>query len=77
VRKHAHAGRVQVALSKEDRGLAIIVTDDGVGFEADGGEGHFGLQTMTERAVSVGGRLNIHSTPDQGTEVALWLPLLD
>jgi len=52
--------------------------DDGVGFnlqEALGENGsHFGLQTMRERAESVGGQLKVDSAPGVGTTVVVRMP---
>jgi signal transduction histidine kinase len=36
---------------------------------------HFGLQTMKERAASIGGILNIRSTPSEGTNMVLTIPI--
>lgn len=87
VRKHANATHVDVVLAHENGGLAIRVADDGCGFVAPAssngtaaaanGAYSFGLQTMVERAESVGGRLTIESEPQQGTVVHLWVPLLN
>lgn len=41
-----------------------------------GGEGHFGLSVMRERAAQVGGRLEVRSAPGRGTEVLLTVPCL-
>jgi len=76
VRKHAQAQSVQVLLSQHDDCLNVTVTDDGLGFLPSKGRQHFGLHTMRERAESVGGGLEVHSKPNQGTKVELWLPLL-
>ncbi len=76
VRKHARAGCIDVTLLVRDGYLRVDIADDGVGFEAPGGGRRFGLQTMRERAESVGGQLSIHSSPNQGTRVELHLPLL-
>jgi PAS domain S-box-containing protein len=75
VRKHARAQHIEVQLHHEDEGLAITVTDDGVGFETSNDDLHFGLQTMVERADSIGGRLDLRSAPHEGTQVRLWVPL--
>lgn len=82
VRKHAHATRVDVNLSRDNGGLALIIDDDGRGLDKDAVSGtngsahNFGLQTMVERAESVGGALKIHSEPQRGTTVRLWMPLV-
>ena len=39
--------------------------------------GHFGLLGMRERAERLGGELQLHSEPGQGTEVEVTVPLLD
>jgi signal transduction histidine kinase len=79
VRKHARAGAVTVTLAAEDGRLLVRVIDDGCGFnmaavQAETGE-RFGLETMRERAESIGGALEVTSAPGQGTTVALVVPV--
>jgi two-component system sensor histidine kinase UhpB len=73
--RHASASRVDVSLRRADGRVELRVRDDGTGLRSDNiGEG--GIRTMRERAVSIGGRLEIRSgngTP--GTEVRLELPV--
>lgn len=76
VRKHARASRVRVRLSARADCLCVSVADDGVGINGQASRRHFGLQTMRERAESVGGGLTVGSRPGEGTQVELWLPLL-
>lgn len=74
VRKHAHARQVEIRLSLTPQRLHVTVADDGQGFEPLAvGQGHFGLQTMRERAESVGGRLTVTSGRT-GTQLEAWLP---
>jgi len=76
VRKHAQAKHVFVAMTSLNDQLEIDITDDGIGFTAGTvPHGHFGLQTIRERADSVGGRVAISSQPGQGTSITLNLPL--
>lgn len=75
VRKHAGASQVRVHLGCREGVLAVTITDDGQGFEMPIPAGHFGLLTMRERAESVSGGLTVTSTPGQGTQVNLWLPV--
>jgi PAS domain S-box-containing protein len=69
--KHAHAQWVEVQLHFVDDKVCLIVRDDGVGFEpAEAGQGGgVGLRGMEERARRVQGRLDVASTPGQGTTV--------
>jgi two-component system, NarL family, sensor histidine kinase UhpB len=50
------------------------VRDDGMGFRSvpkANGRAHLGLSGMRERALLVGGRLNIYSEPGEGTTIEL------
>lgn len=77
VRKHAKASSVCVELATRNAWLEVLVTDDGVGLpKVATSNRHFGLQTMRERAESVGGVLTVVSQPGRGTTVTLRLPLL-
>lgn len=74
VRKHARAQRVEVRLNLTAQRLHLTVADDGQGFSvAAVGQGHYGLQTMRERAESAGGCLNVTSG-GEGTRLEAWLP---
>jgi signal transduction histidine kinase len=79
VERHAAAHRVAIGLNFEDRGLRLLVKDDGIGFDAENnadGEsnGSQGLPGMTERAHLIGSRLTIHSEMGTGTTVDVWVP---
>jgi signal transduction histidine kinase len=77
VRKHAQANAINVNFMVYDEYVKVVVVDDGVGFQQDiVGHSHFGLQTMRERAESVGGILSVNSIPGQGTRVELSLPFV-
>jgi signal transduction histidine kinase len=70
--KHAHArtGEVRVFV---DRGrLRVVVRDDGTG----GADPHgHGLVGMADRAVALGGRLDVESPAGGGTVVTATFPL--
>jgi nitrate/nitrite-specific signal transduction histidine kinase len=81
VRKHAGASTVQVRLAETPGGVEAVVQDDGRGFDPHRARGrgndalpHFGLATMRERAESVGGALEITSSPGSGTRVLVRTP---
>ncbi|MDP2948091.1 MAG: GAF domain-containing protein [Chloroflexota bacterium] len=76
VRKHANATHVGVRFELQDSWAQITVEDDGQGFEtvqARRGR-HFGLQTMRERAESIGGKLAVESKVGAGTRVVVRVP---
>lgn len=74
--KHARAAQVAVRLAQEGKDVVMSIRDDGIGFDA-GGEfpGHLGLRSMRERIERIGGELQIHSAPGQGTAIEARLNL--
>jgi two-component system, NarL family, sensor histidine kinase UhpB len=71
--QHAQASRVDVELCSVGRTM-LRVRDDGSGFTSvprANGRAHLGLSGMRERALLVGGRLNIFSEPGEGTTIEL------
>ena len=49
----------------------LRVRDDGLGIDADGLRSGTGVRGMRERALLVGGRLNVFSAPGEGTTIEL------
>jgi signal transduction histidine kinase len=77
VRRHAHAQHATVTFSQEGDELEVLVEDDGVGFDLGSVDSDIGLQSMRERAESVGGWMKIVSAPGAGTRVRVGVPLGD
>jgi two-component system NarL family sensor kinase len=78
VEQHAGARQVRVACACQEGRLRMSVGDDGRGFAAERTEvesGKTGLNGIRERARLLGGRLTVRSTPGQGTEALVDLPL--
>jgi ligand-binding sensor domain-containing protein/signal transduction histidine kinase len=75
VKKHAGAAHLSVQLEYGPAEIALVVRDDGRGFEMNDGfqppPGHFGLTGMRERADTIGGTLEVTSEPGSGTTVRL------
>jgi signal transduction histidine kinase len=71
VRKHAEARRLAVEWQTlEGGGASLAIRDDGRGFDPHAlPRGHYGLLHMKERAEACGGKLDVRSRPNQGTEV--------
>ena len=73
--KHAYAQSVSVSLCTEGNRVVLVVADDGRGFDPDGRfPGHLGLRTMHERAVRLGGTLEIASRDGGGSKVRAIIP---
>ena len=75
VAKHAQASNVRLDLRQDGSWVLLEVLDDGVGFDTNGRfPGHYGLRSMHERALRLGGALEINSTPQAGTVVRARVP---
>ncbi len=79
--KHAQTPVAYVALHGTAHALIITVSDNGVGFDpgsrkssGDSGVAGFGLFSIRERLVLVGGELKIESTPGKGSRFTLSVP---
>jgi len=73
--KHADAQRVWIAVREADGSVAIVVGDDGRGFEQDGAAKGFGLVGMRERTMLGQGTLAVRSAPGAGTVLEVSLPV--
>jgi PAS domain S-box-containing protein len=78
--KHSQTLAATVSLSCDEDDLRIAVDDDGVGFALEeeslwSASGTFGLFSVREQMGRLGGSVELHSAPAQGTHVTLRLPL--
>ena len=72
--RHSGASRIEVTLEPCDSRVRLRVTDNGSGFAFAEGDKGLGLDGMRERALLVGGALDIDSRPGRGTTVTLEVP---
>lgn len=80
VAKHADASHAQVAVTRDEGHLALLVADDGRGFLVEEvsdprQRGGIGLVSMHERTELLGGKLSIDASPGQGTRLVVRIPL--
>jgi len=78
VARHAWARRVEVAMTRDERGVTLCIADDGRGFDPQAPRAgtHLGLWSMRERVEQLGGRLEVASAPGEGTTVKAVIPLM-
>ena len=78
VRKHSRATSVSILLSCKPNLVALAIKDNGQGFvdkrPKTSSEG-FGLSLMRERAIRIGGSMDISSAAQRGTEIRVRVPL--
>jgi len=71
IERHARASQVDVSLNEEGDVLRLIISDNGIGFNADGSSHRrqhgIGLRNMRERIEYLGGTFRIESQPGNTT----------
>lgn len=69
--KHARAKNIMIRVQKEAGSVSMEIADDGVGFEPESArrKGCLGLINMQERAQSQGWKLDVESSPGNGTRI--------
>lgn len=80
--KHARATKTDVSLSYENQNIKLVIRDNGIGFDTQkvtvptNGNYGFGLSMIKERAILLGGTIQIDSVIGEGTTVSVEIPLL-
>ena len=80
--KYAKATLITLDINKKEKGIHILISDDGVGFDTAvlknlhtrSGSG-FGLFTVQERIQNIKGKFKIESEINTGTTVKIFIPL--
>jgi signal transduction histidine kinase len=76
VKKHSGTDRAEVNLEIAGRKIHLSVCDHGAGFDTSFVRRQaLGLKSMEERLRSLGGTLQVHSRPGEGTRIEAWIPL--
>lgn len=76
--KHANASHVNVQFIYKHSFFEILISDDGVGFEFNAeskNSAGMGLMNIFNRVKLIGGESNLTSTPGNGTQVAISVPV--
>lgn len=77
IERHAGASKVSLHLSGDGNGITLVISDNGIGFDVTGIAQHpkrgIGLRNMHERVESIGGKLELNSSPE-GTQVVATIP---
>jgi PAS domain S-box-containing protein len=77
VARHAEATEVNTSLYRRNNKLFMVIHDNGKGFDAAEtiGKRTLGLLGMKERALMMGGRFVVNSSPGNGTEIEVSVSL--
>jgi two-component system NarL family sensor kinase len=75
--KHARATLIDISINYKPDYIEVLISDDGQGFDVNtkpNGEKGLGLMNMINRATIMGGKLEINSILEKGTEISLIIP---
>ncbi|WP_016952773.1 sensor histidine kinase [Anabaena sp. PCC 7108] len=75
ISKYAQASEVKLELTTTTEALKLIVADNGRGFDLQQNTTGFGLQSMRDRTLSLGGEFTINSAYGSGCEIIVDIPL--
>lgn len=74
--RHSGSDKVQVTFRQSRGGVSVDIKDWGCGFDTSAMKtSHFGLKGICERVRILGGKASIKSSPGQGTQITVQLPL--
>lgn len=74
--RHAKAEHITIELFRAGNRVILRVTDDGLGFDINQiDDTRYGLHTMKERALEIGGTCHVISAPQSGTRIEVKVPI--
>lgn len=73
--KHAKATEILVQLTRTEHGLALLVEDNGVGYEPGITPKGMGTDNVAQRVLLMKGEISIQSAKGQGTSTMITVPL--
>jgi signal transduction histidine kinase len=75
--KHANAKSIRILVEGSEKGVRVIIQDDGIGFDRTKSDGKgLGLLGIQERVEELAGTLTVVSAANQGTTITLNVPVL-
>jgi signal transduction histidine kinase len=72
--RHAKARNVIVSLDTKENGIAVVIHDDGIGYNPAPGREGMGLLGIRERVEALDGTVHISSQPNRGTRIEVRIP---
>lgn len=77
ISKYAQATEIKLELTTTLKNLKLIIQDNGQGFDLGQNTTGFGLQSMRDRILALGGEFEINTHPDTGCQIIIQVPLLN
>jgi signal transduction histidine kinase len=73
--KYADAKNVKLAMSSTEKGIAVSIIDDGIGFDTLKAKSGIGLKNMKSRVADLNGQFEVVSLPNNGTKINFSIPI--
>ncbi|MGX7835867.1 sensor histidine kinase, partial [Campylobacter fetus subsp. venerealis] len=73
--KHAQASALELQLILHEAYLNIMVSDNGIGMLQKSAQKGIGMRNISERVEMLKGKLEIDSSPENGTSISIDLPV--
>jgi signal transduction histidine kinase len=73
--KHSNAIHTNISLTDDADYLYVSIEDDGKGFDTSLKRKGIGLANMSNRVESFNGEIKINSSPDNGCEIKITIPI--
>lgn len=74
INKYSVAHNAVVEIKKENNAIVINIKDDGIGFDPEKVKGGIGLKNLRKRASVLNGKLDILSSPGEGSKIKIVFP---
>lgn len=71
--KHSQAKSAFIVFKKNNKGLSIEITDDGIGYDGGPHKNEQGLYSISQRLKSIGGNFKISKRSQDGTQAKVEL----
>jgi signal transduction histidine kinase len=75
INKYANANTIKIELKKKDNNLSLIISDNGIGFNATLKKKGIGIQNMLSRTKECHGEFHIKSKKGDGTIITIIIPI--
>ncbi|MEZ7498227.1 ATP-binding protein [Flavobacterium sp. Arc3] len=75
INKYANANTIKIELKKKDNNLSLIISDNGIGFNATVKKKGIGIQNMLSRTKECHGEFHIKSKKGEGTIITIIIPI--
>jgi signal transduction histidine kinase len=76
ISKYADATAVKIEITTIKGRFVLLIEDNGKGFDITQNTTGFGLQSMRDRTLALGGEFQINTQPGTGCQILVYIPLL-